>query len=118
MKTYKLITIAAGKRSSEYAETKAKGIVEAERKADELLEKCIHDYPSDTYIICVEDVSEIFYTQYLCWQRDCHGEKYWKRMENDFWGFPIGLRPLTEEEKKELNKLREEKEIQKKLESV
>lgn len=118
MKTYKLITIAAGKRNPKYADVEAKGIVEAERKAGELLEKCISDYPIDTYIICVEDISEIFYTQYLCYQRDCHGEKYWKKMENDFWGFPIGLRPLTEDENKELDILREEKEFHKLSESV
>lgn len=110
MKTYKLIAIVAGERNSKYADAEARGIVEAEKKADELLEKYIHDYPSETYIICVEDESEMWFDDYLCWQKDCYGEKYWMKMENSDY-CPIGLRLLTEYEKEELDELREEKEI-------
>ena len=110
MKTYKLIAIVAGERNSKYADAEARGIVEAEKKADELLEKYIHDYPSDTYIICVEDESEMWFDDYLCWQKDCYGEKYWMKMENSDY-CPIGLRLLTEYEKEELDELRKEKEI-------
>ena len=110
MKTYKLIAIVAGERNSKFADAEARGIVEAEKKADELLEKYIHDYPSDTYIVCVEDESEMWFDDYLCWQKDCYGEKYWMKMENGDY-CPIGLRLLTEYEKEELNELREEKEI-------
>ena len=110
MKTYKLIAIVAGERNSKYADAEARGIVEADKKADELLEKYIHDYPSETYIVCVEDEFEMWFDDYLCWQKDCYGEKYWMKMENGDY-CPIGLRLLTEYEKEELNELREEKEI-------
>ena len=110
MKTYKLIAIVAGERNSKYADAEARGIVEAEKKADELLEKYIHDYPSDTYIVCVEDESEMWFDDYLCWQKDCYGEKYWMKMVNGHY-CPIGFRLLTDDEKEELDELREEKEI-------
>ena len=110
MKTYKLIAIVAGERNSKYADAEARGIVEAEKKADELLEKYIHDYPSETYIVCVEDEFEMWFDDYLCWQKDCYGEKYWMKMENGNY-CPIGLRLLTEYEKEELDELRKEKEI-------
>ena len=73
MKTYKLIAIVAGERVLTKNDIEARGIVEAEKKADELLEKYIHDYPSDTYIVCVEDESEMWFDDYLCWQKDCYG---------------------------------------------
>ena len=110
MKTYKLIAIVAGERNSKYADAEARGIVEAEKKADELLEKYIHDYPSETYIICVEDESDMWFEDYLCWQKDCYGEKYWMKMVNGHC-CPICLRLLTDDEKEELDELREEKEI-------
>ena len=110
MKTYKLIAIVAGERNSKYADAEARGIVEAEKKADELLEKYIHDYPSDTYIVCVEDESEMWFDDYLCWQKDCYGEKYWMKMVNGHY-CPIGFRLLTDDEKDELDELRKEKEI-------
>ena len=110
MKTYKLIAIVAGERILTKNDIEARGIVEAEKKADELLEKYIHDYPSETYIICVEDESEMLFDDYLCWQKDYYGEKYWMKMENGHY-CPIGLRLLTEYEKEELDELREEKEI-------
>ena len=110
MKTYKLIAIVAGERNSKYADAEARGIVEAEKKADELLEKYIHDYPSETYIICVEDESDMWFEDYLCWQKDCYGEKYWMKMVNGHY-CPIGLRLLTDDEKEELDELRKEKEI-------
>lgn len=110
MKTYKLIAIVAGERNSKYADAEARGIVEAEKKADELLEKYIHDYPSETYIVCVEDESEMYYNDYLCWQQDYYGDRYWKKMKNGYW-CPIGLRLLTETEKEELDLLREEKDL-------
>ena len=50
MKTYKLFVIASGSRVSKSADAIVKGIVEAEKKADELLDQYINDYPSDTYI--------------------------------------------------------------------
>ena len=110
MKTYKLIAIVAGERNSKYADAEARGIVEAEKKADELLEKYIHDYPSETYIVCVEDEFEMWFDDYLCWQKDCYGEKYWMKMVNGHC-CPICLRVLTDDEKEELDELREEKEI-------
>ena len=110
MKTYKLFSVVAGERISKYPDAEVRGIVEAEKKADELLEKYIHDYPRDTYIICVEDESEMWFDDYLCWQKDCYGEKYWMKMKNGDY-CPIGLRLLTEYEKEELDELREEKEI-------
>ena len=110
MKTYKLIAIVAGERNSKYADAEARGIVEAEKKADELLEKYIHDYPSETYIVCVEDEFDMWFDDYLCWQKDCYGEKYWMKMVNGHC-CPICLRLLTDDEKEELDELREEKEI-------
>ena len=110
MKTYKLIAIVAGERNSKYADAEARGIVEAEKKADELLEKYIHDYPSETYIVCVEDEFEMWFDDYLCWQKDYYGDKYWMKMVNGHC-CPIGLRLLTDDEKEELDELREEKEI-------
>lgn len=110
MKTYKLIAIVAGERILTKNDIEARGIVEAEKKADELLEKYIHDYPSETYIICVEDESDMWFEDYLCWQKDCYGEKYWMKMVNGHY-CPIGLRLLTDDEKEELDELREEKEI-------
>ena len=110
MKTYKLIAIVAGERVLTENDIEARGIVEAEKKADELLEKYIHDYPSDTYIVCVEDESEMWFDDYLCWQKDCYGEKYWMKMVNGNY-CPICLRLLTDDEKEELDELREEKEI-------
>lgn len=110
MKTYKLLAIVAGERNSKYADAEARGIVEAEKKANELLEKFIHEYPCDTYVVCVEDESEMYYDDYLCWQEDCYGDRYWKKMENAHWCH-IGLRLLTETEEEELDLLREEKEI-------
>ena len=110
MKTYKLFSVVAGERISKYPDAEVRGIVEAEKKADELLEKYIHDYPSETYIICVEDDSDIWFEDYLCWQKDCYGEKYWMKMVNGHY-CPIGLRLLTDDEKEELDELREEKEI-------
>ena len=110
MKTYKLIAIVAGGRISKYEDAEARGIVEAEKKADELLEAYIHEYPCDTYIVCVEDESEMYYNDYLCWQEDYYGDRYWKKMQNGYW-CPIGLRLLTETEKEELDLLREEKDL-------
>lgn len=110
MKTYKLIAIVAGGRISKYADAEARGIVEAEKKADELLEAYIHEYPCDTYIVCVEDESEMYYNDYLCWQEDYYGDRYWKKMQNGYW-CPIGLRLLTETEKEELDLSREEKDL-------
>lgn len=110
MKTYKLIAIVAGERNSKYADAEARGIVEAEKKADELLEKYIHDYPSETYIVCVEDEFEMWFDDYLCWQKDYYGDKYWMKMVNGHC-CPICLRLLTDDEKEELDELREEKEI-------
>ena len=110
MKTYKLIAIVAGERNSKYADAEARGILEAEKKADELLEKYIHDYPSETYIVCVEDEFEMWFDDYLCWQKDCYGEKYWMKMVNGHC-CPICLRLLTDDEKEELDELRKEKEI-------
>lgn len=110
MKTYKLFAIVAGERNSKDADAEARGIVEAEKKANELLEQYIHEYPCDTYIACVEDEFKMQYDDYLCWQEDCYGERYWKKMKNGYW-MPIGLRLLTETEEEELDLLREEKEI-------
>lgn len=110
MKTYKLFAIVAGERNSKYADAEARGIVEAEKKADELLEKYIHDYPSETYIVCVEDEFDMWFDDYLCWQKDYYGDKYWMKMVNGHC-CPIGLRLLTDDEKEELDELREEKEI-------
>ena len=110
MKTYKLIAIVAGGRISKHADAEARGIVEAENKANELLEAYIHEYPCDTYIVCVEDESEMYYNDYLCWQEDYYGDRYWKKMQNGYW-CPIGLRLLTEAEKEELDLLREEKDL-------
>lgn len=110
MKTYKLIAIVAGERILTKNDIEARGIVEAEKKADELLEKYIHDYPSETYIVCVEDESDMWFEDYLCWQKDCYGDKYWMKMVNGHY-CPIGLRLLTDDEKEELDELREEKEI-------
>lgn len=110
MKTYKLFAIVAGERNSKNADAEARGIVEAEKKANELLEQYIHEYPCDTYIACVEDEFKMQYDDYLCWQEDCYGERYWKMMENGYW-CPLGMRLLTEYEREELDLLREEKEI-------
>lgn len=111
MKTYKLFIFVAGEKlQPKNPDAEAKGIVEAEKKANELLEQYIHEYPCDTYVACVEDESEMYYDDYLCWQEDCYGDRYWKKMENGYW-MPIGLRLLTETEKEELDLLREEKEI-------
>lgn len=110
MKTYKLFAIVAGERNSKYADAEARGIVEAEKKANELLEQYIHNAPCDTYIVCVEDESEMYFDDYLCWQEDCYGDRYWKKMKNGYW-CPIGMRLLTEYEREELDLLREEKEI-------
>lgn len=110
MKTYKLIAIVAGERISKYADAEARGIVEAEKKANELLEAYIHEYPCDTYIVCVEDESEMYYNDYLCWQEDYYGDRYWKKMKNGYW-CPLGLRLLTDVEKEELDLLREEKDL-------
>lgn len=110
MKTYKLFAIVAGERNSKNADAEARGIVEAEKKANELLEQYIHEYPCDTYVACVEDEWELHYNDYLCWQEDYHGDRYWKKMKYGYFG-PIGLRLLTETEMEELDLLREEKEI-------
>ena len=110
MKTYKLFSVVAGERISKYPDAEVRGIVEAEKKADELLEQYIHNYPSETYIVCVEDDSEMLFDDYLCWQKDYCGEKYWMKMKNGHY-CPIGLRLLTNDEKEELELLREEKEI-------
>ena len=111
MKTYKLFTFVAGERLlSKYPDAEAKGIVEAEKEANELLEAYIHEYPCDTYVACVEDESEMYFDDYLCWQEDYYGERYWKKMKNGGW-CPIGLRLLTETEEEELDLLREEKEL-------
>lgn len=110
MKTYKLIAIVAGERISKYADAEARGIVEAEKKANELLEAYIHEYPCDTYIVCVEDESEMYYNDYLCWQEDYYGDRYWKKMKNGYW-CTLGLRLLTDVEKEELDLLREEKDL-------
>lgn len=110
MKTYKLFVIASGSRVSKSADAKARGIVEAEKKADELLEQYINDYPSDTYVACVEDELDMNCIDYLCWQQDCYGERYWMMMEYGYY-CPIGLRLLTDVEQESINLLREEKEM-------
>lgn len=111
MKTYKLFIFVAGEKlQPKNPDEEAKGIVEAEKKANELLEQYIHEYPCDTYVACVEDESEMQYNDYLCWQEDYYGDRYWKKMQNGYW-CPIGLRLLTETEKEELDLLREEKDL-------
>lgn len=111
MKTYKLFTFVAGERMlSKYPDAEAKGIVEAEKIANELLETYIHEAPCDTFVACVEDEWDLHCNNYLCWQEDYFGERYWKMMENGYW-CPIGMRLLTEYEREELDLLREEKEI-------
>ena len=111
MKTYKLFTFVAGERRlSKYPDAEAKGIVEAEKIANELLETYIHEAPCDTFVACVEDEWDLHCNNYLCWQEDYYGERYWKMMENGYW-CPIGMRLLTEYEREELDLLREEKEI-------
>ena len=109
MKTYKLFVIASGSRISKSADATAKGIVEAEKKADELLEQYINDYPSDTYVACVEDELDMNCIDYLCWQQDCYGERYWMMMEYGYY-CPIGLRSLTDVEEEYIDLLRDEKE--------
>ena len=110
MKTYKLFVIASGSRISKSADATAKGIVEAEKKANELLDQYINDYPSDTYIACVEDEYDMYCIDYLCWQQDCYGERYWMMMEYGYY-CPIGLRLLTDVEQESIDLLREEKEM-------
>lgn len=110
MKTYKLFVIASGSRVSKSADATVKGIVEAEKKANELLDQYINDYPYDTYVACVEDESEMNYTNYLCMVQDCDGEKFWNMMEYGYY-CPIGLRPLTDVEEEYIDLLRDEKEI-------
>ena len=111
MKTYKLFTFVAGERLlSKHPDAEARGIVEAEKLANELLEAYIHEYPCDTYVACVEDEWDLHCNNYLCWQEDFYGERYWKMMKNGHW-CPVGMRLLTDDEKEELDLLREEKEI-------
>lgn len=111
MKTYKLIVIADGGRVSKYPDAKARGFVEAEKKADELLEKYIHDYyGADTYVVCVEDESEMWWDDYLCYVQDRYRERFWVKMKQGPFG-PMYLRSLNETEQEELDLLREEKEI-------
>lgn len=111
MKTYKLIVIADGGRVSKRPDAKVRGFVEAEKKADQLLEEYIHDYPSfETYVVCVEDESEMYWDDYLCFVQNVYGERFWMKMKNGSY-CPIGLRPLSETEQEELDLLREEKEI-------
>ena len=110
MKTFKLMVFIAGERLSKGPDAEVKGFANAERKADELLEKYIHNYTTDTYVVCVENEYDMEVNDYLCWQEDCYDERYWKMMENGCWG-PIGLRLLTAQEQEELNLLREEKEV-------
>lgn len=110
MKTYNLIVIAAGSRVSNHADAKVKGFVEAEKKADELLEKYIHEYPSDTYVVCVEDESEMYWDDYLCRCENADGGCFWAKMQQGTF-CPIGLRMLTDDEQEELDLLYEEKEI-------
>lgn len=110
MKTFKLIVIAGGGRVSHKPDTEVKGFIEAEKKAKELLDQYINDYPYDTYVACVEDESEMNYTNYLCMVQDCDGEKFWNMMEYGYY-CPIGLRPLTDVEEEYIDLLRDEKEI-------
>lgn len=110
MKTYKLIVIVDGERVSKYPEAKVKGFVEAEKKANELLEKYINEYPSDTYVVCVEDESEMYWNDYLCYVQDRYGERFWMKMKQEYY-CNIGLRQLTETEQEELDLMRDEKEV-------
>lgn len=111
MKTYKLFTFVAGERMlSKYPDAEAKGIVEAEKIANELLETYIHEAPCDTFVACVEDEWDLHCNNYLCWQQDYYGERYWMMMEYGYY-CPIGLRLLTDVEQEEIDLLREEKEM-------
>ena len=112
MKTYKLIVVADGGRVSKYPDAEVKGFVEAEKKANELLLEYYQDYPSDdTYVVCVEDESEMWWDDYLCLVRDIWNEQsHWFKMKNGSY-CPIGLRLLTETEQEDLDLRRVEKEM-------
>lgn len=111
MKTYKLFTFVAGERLlSKHPDAEARGIVEAEKLANELLEAYIHEYPCDTFVACVEEEWDLHCNNYLCWQEDYYGERYWKMMINGYW-CPVGMRLLTDDEEEDLDLLREEKDL-------
>ena len=110
MKTYKLIVIEDGERVSKYPDAEVKGFAEAEKKADELLDKYVDNYPLDSYVVCVEDESEMYWDDYLCYVQDRYGERFWMKMKQGTY-CKIGLRSLTETEQEELDLMRDEKEV-------
>lgn len=98
MKKYKLIatTIWGDALTGEY-DNVVKGIAEAQKRADELLDEYLHNYP-DCVVNCFEEWNYPGrYEDYLVWQKDIFGERYWKIMRVNN-GCPMVLELLSDYE--------------------
>lgn len=105
MKEYKLVVTGVTKEFDNVV----KGFAEAEKRAFALYNKYKDDYPTAS-IACFE-VNEIMYSQdYLCLQKDCFGDLFWRKMIVSDNCLPLYLNLLSVEEEEYLNDLRQERE--------
>ena len=73
MKKYKLIIPdITGERDNI-----VKGFVAAEKRAKELLEEYVGNYP-DCCVMCLEEDEPMYMNDFLIFCQDCYGERYWK----------------------------------------
>lgn len=110
MKKYKLIVVGGDDRLTGEYENVVNGFVEAERRAEELLNEYIEGYP-DAYVALFEK-DEPFYCCYdfLIYKADYFGDRYWRMMVASD-GVILCDRLLEDYENEELEELRNEKEV-------
>ena len=109
MKEYKLVVVGADVQITEQYDNVVKGFAAAEERAKELLNQYLPDY-CDAYIACFEKNEETFTDDFFIYTKDCFGDIYWKKMiMGDY--VPLYSRLLDEDEKQELEYLRNEEEV-------
>lgn len=106
MKKYKLIVVGGETQLTEEYDNVVKGFLAAEKRAEELLNKYLPNYP-DTYIACFEKNEQAFDCDYPVFTQDYYGDRYWKMMVMGSH-CPIGMRLLNDDERLDMKLLRDE----------
>lgn len=107
MKQFRLVVVDGDYLTGE-DDNIVNGFLEAEKRANELLDEYVENNPD----VCVELRDELWSvtpSRYI-FQQDTYGDRYWMKMRFGSYGTPISARLLTEDEEFELDELREEKE--------
>lgn len=85
-----------------------KGFAEAENRAFMLYEEHRNEDP-DIYVACFNFEEPVFQNNFLSLGKDCFGDIYWRKMKVSN-GLPLYEVLLSETEKRDLQKMREERE--------